>query len=254
MTLDQWLLSGLVLATVIAVVISLLEYRTQARWRQRDLLKEFIGRWAGEVGIPLEVDALRFEERHLQLPIEEDPRFALAFKLAPKRLRCQYEEFIEDRSTYIKSCHKLYEQIEHECTERTGLPVGHWRDTKNWPEKVLVPDFVRTIYEQIIGTIQDAFQLEDISYNVGTFSHSGKGFLRKGFHLTVTYDGYNGLELAQADNEATLERIKSIHKQMMELDYCRKFVAEVDEIRGLQKKAETIARKVREYLRKLEVS
>lgn len=260
MTLDQALLTALVVATIAGVVITLFRHQTQARWRESDLLRDFIRGWAGEVAAPTEVDAIRFEEDHqrfgtdLRLPVEKDSHFASAYKLAPKRVRQHYEEFIEARSAYIKTCYELYEKIWHDCTEKTGFPIGHWREEKEWPKGVLLPNFVMSIYEQVLGNKRGTFRLEDISYNIGAFSHSGQGFERKGLHLNTTYDAYNGLDLAQADDEATLERIKLIHRQMMETDYCKKFSTEVDRIRDLGKKAKTIGDEVRSGLRKLEIS
>lgn len=95
MTLDQVLLTALVVATVAGVVITLFRHRTQATWRNRDLLRDFIRRWAGEIAVPTEVDAIRFEEEHLQsgidlrLLVEKDAYFASAYKLAPGRIRRQ---------------------------------------------------------------------------------------------------------------------------------------------------------------------
>lgn len=101
MTLDQALLTGLVTATVVGLAITWLVHRTQAKWRQRDLLRRFIGSWAEEVVVPSEVDAVRFDDEGQGLKIEKDPRFPLAFKLVPKRLQRQYRKFIRARSTYI---------------------------------------------------------------------------------------------------------------------------------------------------------
>ena len=255
MTLDQSLLTGLVVATVAGVVIALLVHRTQVKWRQRDLLRDFIGTWAGQVGLPTEVDAVRFEE-DLPLQVEQDACFPLAFKLVSKGLQRQYNEFIRARSAYIASCHALYDKIKNECEDRTRLPVGSWSNTRNWPEKVLLPNFVLTIYEQTLGTKQNTFRLEDISYKIGAFSHSGQGFERKGLHLTTTYDAYSGLELAEAGDEAiaVLEDIQATHRQMMEVDYCRKFAADVEHVGYLREEANTLANRVREALRRLQVA
>jgi hypothetical protein len=210
--------------------------------------------------VPTEVDAIRFQEDHVQsgidlrLLVEKDAYFASAYKLTPRRIRHRYEEFIEARSAYIKTCYELYKKIGLDCTEKTGLPIGHWGEQRQWPRRVLLPNFVMSVYEQVLGNKQGTFRLEDISYNIGLFSHSGQGFERKGLRLTATYDAYNGLELAQADDEGTLERIKPIHRQMMETDYCKKFSTEVFRIRDLRKKAETIGDDVRSGLRKLEIS
>jgi hypothetical protein len=260
MTLDQVLLTALVVATVVGVIIALLRHRRQAGWRKRDLLREFIQRWAAQVGVPGEVDAVRFEEEHLRfgidlrLAIEKDAHYVTALKLTPKRTRHLYEKFVEGRLAYIKTCHELYERIEQECAETTGLPIGHWREERSWPIRLLLPHFVMSIYQRVLGNKQDDIRLEDISYGIGPFSLTGQGFERKGLHLTVTYDAYNGLALAQADDEATLERIKSIHRQMMETHYCKRFIAEVDRIRDLRREAEILAHKVRDALRELEVS
>lgn len=256
MTLDQALLTGLVAATVAGLAITWLVYQTHKKWRQRDLLRDFIGTWAEQVAVPNEVDAVRFEDKGLRLQVEQDAYFPLAFKLAPKGLQRQYEGFIRARSTYITACHELYDQIKHECADRTGLPVGTWRNTRNWQEGVVLPNFVLTIYEQVLGTKQNTFRLEDISYNIGAFSHSGQGFERKGLHLTTTYDAYSGLELAEAGGEAiaVLEGIQATHRQMMETDYRRKFAAEVEHIGCLREEANTLAGKVREALRRLQVS
>jgi len=260
LTLDQALLTALVVATISGVVITLFRHRTQAKWRQRDLLRDFIRRWVGEIAVPTEVDAIQFEEKHLRrgidlrLPVEKDAPFASAYKLAPKRVRHCYEEFIETRSAYIKSCYRLYEKIGHDCIEKTGFPIGQWGDERAWPERVLLPNFVTSIYEQVLGNKQGTFRLEDISYSIGAFSHSGQGFERKGLHLTTTYDAYYGLDLAQADDGTMLERIKPIHRQMMETDYCKKFSTDADWIRDLRKKAETIGDELRGGLRKLEIS
>jgi len=260
LTLDQALLTALVVATIVGVVITLFRHRTQARWRERDLLRDFVRRWAGEIAVPTEVDAIRFEEERLRfgidlrLPVEKDAHFASAYKLTPKRICHYYEEFIEARAAYIKTCYELYEKIEHDCTEKTGFPIGQWREEKGWPKRVLLPNFVMSIYEQVLGNKRGTFRLEDISYNIGSFSHSGQGFERKGWHLTTTYDAYNGLELAQADDEATLQRIKPIHRQLMEADHCKKFSTDVVRIRDLRKKAQTIGDEVRSGLRRLEIS
>lgn len=260
MTLDQVLLSGLLSAAIAGVIIALFRHRMHARWRRKDLLREFITRWGGEVGVPTEVDAVRFEEEHLRfgidlrLPAEKEAYFAPAFKLAPKSVRQQHEEFIEARLAYIKGCHKLYEQIEQLCVERAGLQVGHWREERDWPKRVLLPNFVLTIYEQALGLKHNTVRLEDISYSIGPFSHSGRGFERKGLHLATTYNAYHGLALAQADDEATLQHVRSIHRQMMETDYSKRFAAEVERVSELRKKAEILAREVRDSLRKLEVS
>lgn len=260
MTLDQALLTALVVATIAGVVITLSRHQVQAKWRQRDLLRDFIRRWAGEVAVPTEIDSVRFEEDRkrfgidLRLPVEKDAHFASAYKLAPKKVRLHHGGFIKARSIYIKTCYELYEKIGHECIDRTGLPIGHWREERNWPNSVLLPNFVMSIYEQALGNKRGTFRLEDVSYNITPFSQSGQGYERKGLHLTTTYDAYNGLELAQANDKATLERINPIHRQMMELDYCEKFSADVDRIRDLGKKADTIGDEVRNGLRKLEIS
>jgi len=253
MTLDQALLTGLVVATVAGVIITLLVHRARTKWRQRDLLRDFIGTWAGQVGLPTEVDAIRFEEDS-PLQAEQDAYFALAFKLTSKKLQRQYNEFMKARSTYIAACHKLYNQIEHECEDGTGLSVGAWRNTKNWPEKVLLPNFVLSIYEQVLGSKRNTFRLEDISYDIGRFSHSGQGFERKGLHLTTTYNAYSGLQLAQAGDETILKGVQATHRQMMEMDYCRKFTAQVEHIGYLRAEADTLACDVREALHRLQVS
>lgn len=259
MTLDQALLIGLITATTAGVVFALYRHRIHARWRRKDLLRDFISRWAAEIAVPTEADALRFAEDHLRfrlglrLSVEKDAHFTLAFRLAPKGTQHQYEQFVEVRSDYIKNCHKLFQEIEKKCAERTGIKVSHWGEVKDWPEKVLLPNFVLTIYEQILGIKQGTFQLQDISYDIGAFSHSGQGFERKGLHLTTTYNAYDRLELAQAGDEVTLEHIKSIHRQMMEMDWHSQFNAEVERIREFQKKAEMLAHEVRDTLRKLEV-
>lgn len=260
MTLDQALLTALVVATIAGVVITLFRHRARARWRQRDLLRDFIRRWAGEVSVPTEVDAVRFEEDHqrlgidLRLSVEKDAHFVSAYKLAPKKVHGHHENFIKARSIYIKTCYGLYEKIGHECTDRTGLPIGYWREERNWPNSVLLPNFVMSIYEQVLDNKRGTFRLEDVSYNITPFSQSGQGYERKGLQLTTTYDAYNGLELAQANDEATLERIKPVHRQMMELDYCEKFSVDVKRMRELREKADTIGDKVRNGLRKLEMS
>ena len=148
----------------------------------------------------------------------------------------------------------MYEQIKRECADKTNLPVGIWKNTKDWPQNVLLPNFVLSIYEQVLGTIRNTFRLEDISYNIGPFSHSGQSFTRKGLSLTTTYDAHSGLELAQAGGEATLKQIQSIHRQMMEMDHCIKFTAEVERIGYLREEANTLADKVRETLRRFQFS
>jgi hypothetical protein len=255
-TLDQALLTGLVVATIVGLVITWLVHRTQAKWRQRDLLRDFFGAWAGQVVIPTERDALYIKDKGLRLPVEREAHFPLAFKLAPRGLQHQYEEFIKARSAYITECHRLYDQIKHKCEDRTGLPVVSWGNSRDWPREVLLPNFVITIYEQALGTKQNTFRLEDISYNIGSFSQTGQGFERKGLHLKTTYDAYNGLELAEAGDEAkaVLERIQATHRQMMETDYRGKFAAEVERIGYLLKDASAIASKVSEALRRLQVS
>ena len=260
MTLDQVLLAALAVATIAGVVITLSRHQMQARWRQRDLLRDFIRQWAGEIAVPTESDAVRFEEDHkrfstdLRLSVEKDTHFASAYKLAPKKVRAHHEDFIKARSIYIKMCHELYEKIGHECTDKTGLPIGNRREERNWPKSVLLHNFIMSIYELALGNKRDIFRLEDVSYKITPFSQSGKGYKRKGLHLTTTYDAYNGLELAQANDEGTLERIKPVHRQMMELDYCEKFSEDVKRIRDLRKKADTIGDEVRKGLRKLEIS
>lgn len=263
MTLDQSLLAGLFAATVAGVVIALLVHRTQVKWRRRDQLRDFIGTWAGQVALPTEVDAVRFEDKGLRLAVEQDARFRLAFKLVSKGLQREYKEFIRARSTYIAACHELYDEIKHECRDRTGLSVATWGNTKNWPEKVLLPNFVLSIYEQVLGSKRNTFRLEDISYDIGLFSYSGQGFERKGRHLTTTYDAYSGLELAQTSDEgiaileeaiAMLEDIRATHRQMMEMDYCRKFTSQVEHIGYLRGQADTLAHNVREALHRLQVS
>jgi len=254
-TLDQALLTGLVVATVAGVVIALLVHRTQAKWRQRDLLRDFIGTWAGQVGLPTEVDALRFEE-DFPLQVEQDARFPLTFKLVSKGLQRQYKKFLRARSTYIAVCHALYDQIKGECEDRTGLPVVNWGNIRDWPKEVVLPNFVLSIYEQVLGTKQNTFRLEDISYDLRPFSRSAQGSMRKSLCLTTTYDAYNGLELADASDEAiaTLESIRATHRQMMEMDYCRKFTMQVEHIGYLRAEADTLACNVREALRRLQVS
>jgi len=254
MTLDQSLLTGLVVATVAGAIIAWLVHRTQAKWRQTDLLRELISKWASQVNVPNEVSAIQYDEHDLRLPIEKEAHFISAFKLSPKKVRRQWGEFIEARSTYIRACHRLYKQIGQECVERTGLPIGQRRDTKNWPARVLLTEFILPIYEQVFGTMQGTFRLEDISYDVRRFSHSGEGFARKGWELIVTYGNYSGLGLAQADDEAVLQRIKSTHREIMQTDYRRKFAAEVEHVRDLLSKAKALADRVRDDLCKLEVS
>ena len=85
------------------------------------------------MGVPAEIDTVRFGEEHLlfqtdlELLIHKDPHFALAlaFKLVPKAVPRLYEAFTESRSSYIKACHRLHEQIGHECTETAACPIGH---------------------------------------------------------------------------------------------------------------------------------
>lgn len=260
MTLDQALLAALVVATIAGVAITLFRHQVQARWRQRDLLRDFIRRWASEVVVPTTVDAVRFEEDHqrfgidLGLLVEKDAHFDSAYKIAPKKVRVHHEAFIKARSIYIKTCYELHERISQECTDRTRLPIGHWRDERNWPKSVLLPNFVMSIYEQVLGDKRGIFQVEDVSYKTAPFSQSGQGYERKGLNLTTTYDAYNGLELVQADDEATLERIKPVHRQMMEQDYYKKFGEDVNRIRDLRKKADAIGDEVRNGLRRLEIS
>lgn len=148
----------------------------------------------------------------------------------------------------------MYEQIKRECADRTNLPVSVWENTKDWPPIVLLPNFVLSIYEQVLGTIRNTFRLEDISYKIGSFSHSGRSFTREGLSLTTTYDAYSGLELAQAGDEATLERVQGIHRKMFEIDYCRKFADDVVHIGYLREEAETIANNIRETLYRFEAS
>jgi hypothetical protein len=260
LTLDQVLLAALVVATIAGVVITLSRHQVQAKWRQRDLLRDFISRWAGEVAVPTEVDSVRFEGDRkrfgidLRLPVEKEAHFTSAYKLAPKKLRVHHEDFVKARSIYIKTCYELYEKIGHECTDRTGLPIGCWREERDWPNSVLLPNFVVSIYEQVLGNRRDTFRLEDVSYNITPFSQSGPGYERKGLQLTTTYDAYNGLELAQADDEATLEHIKPVHTQMIGPDYYENFGEDVNRIRDLQEKADAIGNEVRNDLRKLEIS
>jgi hypothetical protein len=268
-TLDQALLTGLVIATVAAVAATWLVHRTQAKWRQKDLLRDFIRTWVAEVVVPTEMDAVRFKEDHLSYGIplrpqvERDSYFTPTWKLVSKRIRHQYERFIKARSAYIETCYELYQQIEHDCTERTRFPVGRWKEEKDWPKRVLLPNFVLSIYEQVLGNKRDTFRLENISYNIGLFSHSGQGFERKGLHLTTSYDAYNGFELAraysgleptQADDQAALERIKSIHRQMMEIEYGKKSVAQIGKVRELRTQADRLAHQVRDNLRKVQIS
>jgi len=255
MTLDQILLTLLVVATIAGAIVALYVYRAQARSRHRDLLRDFIKRWAAEIIVPTEIDAVRSNEEDLRLRIEQDVHFPLAFKSVPTKVRRQYKEFIKAGSTYIKTCHKLYEEIRHESAERTGLPAGRWGESGNWPIKVLCPIFVFSSYERVMAAAQNtSFRSEDISYNIQPFRQSGRGYTREGLFLAATYGDYNGRELAQADDEATLIHLQSIHRQMMDIDYCKKFVMEIREIGDLKTKAEIQAKKVREELYRLEVS
>ena len=269
MTLDQTLLTGLVIAAVAGVAATWLVHRTQAKWRQKDLLRDFIGRWVSEVVVPTEIDAIRFEEEHLSYgtPLrpyaERDSYFIPTWKLISKRIRQQYERFIKARSAYIETCYELYQKIEHDSTDKTGFPVGRWKEEKEWPKRVLLPNFVLSIYEQVLGNKRDTFRLENISYNIGLFSHSGQGFERKGLHLTTSYDAYNGFELAraysgleptQADDQTALEHVKSIHRQMMEIEYGNRFVTQTGKVRELRTQADTLARQAGDNLRKLQIS
>ena len=254
MTLDQTLLTGLVVATVAGVIITLLVHRTQAKWRQRDLLGDFIVTWAEQVATPAERDAVYLEGKGLRLPVEQDAYFSLALKIVPKGLRRQYGKFIRARSAYIVACHELYDQIKRDCADITGLPVGTWSNTKNWPDRVLLPNFMLSIYELVLGSKRSTFRLEDISYEIKPFTHSGQDLTRKGLCLTTTYDAYSGLELAQAGDDATLKSMQSAHRQMMEMDYGKKFTAEVEHIGHLRAEADSIACRVCEALRKLPVS
>lgn len=255
MTLDQILLTLLVVATIAGAIVALYVHRAQARSRQRDLLRDFIKRLAAEIIVPTEVDAVRSNEEDLRLRIEQDVHFSLAFKSIPTKVRRQYKEFIKAGSTYIKTCHKLYEEIRHESAERTGLPAGRRGETRDWPIKVLCPIFVFSVYERVMAAAQNtSFRSEDISYNIQPFRQSGRDYKREGLFLAATYGDYNGLELAQADDEATLIHLQSIHRQMMEISYGKKFITEVYQVHDLKRKAERLAQKVSEELRKLEVS
>jgi hypothetical protein len=254
MTLDQILLTGLVAATVASLVIAWLVHRTRAKWRQRDLLREFIGAWSGQVVIPTERDALFPKDESLRLPVEQEAHFPLAFKLAPKGLQHEYEEFIKARSTYIITCQNLYNQIKRECADKTGIPVTDWGDARNWPENVLLPNFVLSIYEKVLGIEKNAFGSLGISYDIGQFSETGQGFERKGLRLTIMYGDFDGPELAQASDEATLKKVSVVHRQMMEADYCGKFTPDVEHVGSLREEASAIASKVSEALRRLQFS
>lgn len=254
MTLDQALLIGLVSATVAGLVITWLVHRTRAKWRQRDLLREFIGKWAEQVTVPTEVEAVRLEFSERRLPLEHDGRFPLAFKVASRKLQNKYEKFIKLRSTFITTCHDLFNHIKQECADKTGIPVTDWGDSRNWPESVLLPTFVLSIYEQVININRKAFSLEDASYNIASFSQTGQGFERKGLRLTVTYGDGGGPELAQAGDKETLENVRVVHRHMMEEDYCQKFAADVEHICYLRQEAVTMAGKVGEALLRLQVS
>ncbi|MBI4301087.1 MAG: hypothetical protein HY664_00590 [Chloroflexi bacterium] len=259
MTFYQWLLTALGIPSIVAVIgfiIALLGHRRQAEWRQGDLLRGsgIIRRWSEGMVVFTEVEANRPKE-HWRPAVEEDDHFASDFKLAPKKVQRQYKKFRKALVAYIEACNALYSQIEQECTEKTGLPLGKWGEGKSWPPQVLLPNFGIPIYEQVLGTRRRP-QLESASYRIRPFSIGSGARERKGFRLAIThYDASNGRpDLAVADDRITLEQIQSIHRQMMEMDYCEKFVVEVDQVRDLKRKAEELAQKVREDLRKLELS
>ena len=256
MTLDQSLLAGLVIVTLTGVVIALLSHRTRAKWRKLDLLRDFIERWVREVTVPTEVDAIRLGS-YFRPRVENDERFALSFKLVPKSVRRQYEQFIMATSAYIESCCRLYEQVEQECVERTGLRAMRWNmDIREWPERILEPSFVQSIYEQVWNTIRGkAVMLEDISYNIKHWTTSGKDYRREGLYLFATIkEPYHELELAQAGDQTVLESAQYAHRDMMRREYGEKFAEEVSRIKNLGKNAENLTSDFRKSISRLEVS
>lgn len=256
MTLDQSLLAGLVTVTLAGVVIALLVHRTRAKWRKLDLLSDFIETWVREVTVPTEVDAIRLGG-HFRPRVENDERFALAFKLVPKSVRRQYEQFIRATSAYIESCCRLYEHVEQECVERTGLSAMRWNmEVREWPERILEPLFVQSIYEQVWNTVRaKAVMVEDISYNIKQWTTSGKGYRREGLYLFATIkEPYHDLELAQADDQTVLESAQNAHRDMMGKEWGEKFAEEVSRINDFAKNAENFTRDFRKNMIKLEVS
>ena len=127
---------------------------------------------------------------------------------------------------------------------------------KDWPEDVLTPNFVLSIYKEVIAREQSCLTDTDMSYKIGSFSLSGKGYERNGFHLALTCDvlDFSSLEIAQASEEALLEQLRPIHRGMMSAEYKRKFEEKVNEICSLKDRAESLAEEVRSGFRRLETS
>lgn len=256
MTLDQILLILLVAATVGGVSAAWLIHRTQAKWRQKDLLRELLRRWSSEVTVPTELDSMRFDADFRPL-VEKDECFGLAFKLVSQRARHQYEEFMEARSAYIESCHGLYEQLEAECAERTGLPaIRYGVEVKDWPSSLLMPFFAQSVYEQVWNTVRSKAVLpEDTTYEIKSWSLSQKSYKREGLYLFGTVkEPYHQIELAQADDRSKLEAAQLVHLDMMKIEHGKKFAEKIAEINRLREKAENLASDVRKNMRRLEVS
>jgi hypothetical protein len=233
------------------VGVAVLANARQAKWRQLDLLREFISRWVGQVIVPTPWDAVRSGEARSRTAVENDAQFSLAFKLAPRSLRRRYQEFVQARSLYIEACEKLYQTIAFECETTTGIPVGCRGNIRNWPAKVLTPNFVLSVMERILGTNEGGPQPDSISYDLGSFTYGAEGFTRTGRHLSASYDSRERLELAQADDDSALDSLKRVHSEMMEPGYRRKFELEVVGIARLRENAADLGSTVREGLLRL---
>lgn len=215
------------------------------------ILREFIGRWVGQVIVPTPWDAVRSGEARSRTAVDNEAQFSLAFKLASQSLRHRYQEFLGARSLYIEACEKLYQTIAYQCETTTGIPVGCWENIRNWPTRVLTPNFVLSVMERILGTDEGGPQPDSISYDLGSFTYGAEGFTRTGRHLSVSYDGRQRLELAQADDDSALDSLKRVHSEMIEPGYRRKFEREVVEIARLRGNADGLASTVREGLLRL---
>ena len=254
MSVEESLLGVLVFVTAIGVTTTLVRHRRQVTWRKRDLLRGLTTRWANALTVPTPVDALSVMDHEPQLPLEGDPHFPLAFKLVPRRIRRRHKEFLSARIDYMKTCRALHGDIGEECSRKTGLPLVASRNVSQWPFDLLTSDMAVSIYEAALRANEGMFRVQDISYRIDSFSYTGEGFSRRGFHLKTTFDGYSGLELAQAEENGTLELVQACHREMMETDYVSRFASKVAEIELRKENAANLANEVRDALREFEVS
>ena len=252
--MEEALLSVLAAVTALGVIVALAGYRRQSSWRRKDQIRLFVRDWASAVRVPGEDELLQSKNEEFTLSVEKHAYFPLAQRMVSRDVRQRFKKFKSANAAYISRCRALYKSIREEGMTRASLPVAPYSDSINWPDSVLFPAFMLTIYPQVLEMSQAASRPEDILYDIDSFKVTGQELTREGMKLAVTYDGYDKLTLAEAPEVAILNRARKVHREMMGDEFCKKFLTGVTELRELKGAAETAASDVRSRLTKFEVS